>query len=79
MWRPIFIIILFVIVLLRELNCVKTPQCDANKSVNRLDIYAPKVELYHLQSSTWLARVHIIYIHQRLRCLFHLATRTTIF
>jgi hypothetical protein len=44
LWWPIFIIVLFVIVLWRELNCVKTSQCDANKSANRLEIYAPKVE-----------------------------------
>jgi hypothetical protein len=35
LWRPIFIIIQFVIVLWRELNCVKIPQCEANKSANR--------------------------------------------
>ncbi len=44
MWRPIFIIVQFVIVLRRELNCVKIPQGEANKSANRWVIYAPKVE-----------------------------------
>jgi hypothetical protein len=44
LWRPIFIIVQFVIVLWLELNCVKIPQDDANKSANRFDIYAPKVE-----------------------------------
>jgi hypothetical protein len=34
-WRPIFIIVLFVIVLWHELNCVKIPQGEANKSANR--------------------------------------------
>jgi hypothetical protein len=34
-WRPIFIIVQFVIVLWRELNCVKIPQGEANKSANR--------------------------------------------
>jgi hypothetical protein len=43
-WRPIFIIVLLVIELWRELNCVKIPQGDAKKSANRFDIYAPKVE-----------------------------------
>ncbi len=41
---PKFNIVQFVIILLRELNCIKTPQCGANKSASRLDIYAPKVE-----------------------------------
>jgi hypothetical protein len=35
LWRPIFIIVYFVIVLWRELNCVKIPQGEANKSANR--------------------------------------------
>ncbi len=56
---PIFIIVLFVTVLWRELNCVKIPQCDANKSTNRLDIYEPKMEQYQLQSFTCLAHGHI--------------------
>jgi hypothetical protein len=34
-WRPIFIILLFIIVLWRDLNCVKIPQGQANKSANR--------------------------------------------
>jgi hypothetical protein len=54
-------ILLFVIVLWRESNCVKIPQGDANKSANRFDIYAPKVEKYHLQSFTILACVQIKY------------------
>ncbi len=35
MWRPIFIIALFVIVFWREFNSVKIPQGEANKSANR--------------------------------------------
>ena len=31
LWRPIFIIVLFILVLRRELNCVKIPQGEANK------------------------------------------------
>jgi hypothetical protein len=34
-WRPIFIIVQFVIVLKRELNCVKIPQGETNKSAIR--------------------------------------------
>jgi hypothetical protein len=34
MWRPIFIIVLFFIVLWRELNCIKIPQGEADKSAN---------------------------------------------
>jgi hypothetical protein len=34
LWRPIFIIVKFVIVLWRELNCVKIPQGETNKSAN---------------------------------------------
>ncbi len=34
LWRPIFIIALYVIVLWREFNCVKKPQSKVNKSVN---------------------------------------------
>jgi hypothetical protein len=34
MWQPIFIIVQFIIVLWRELNCVKIPQGKANKSTN---------------------------------------------
>jgi len=45
LWRPIFIIALFVIVLWREFNCVKIPQGEANKSAKIAGvIYAPKVE-----------------------------------
>jgi hypothetical protein len=35
LWRPIFIIALFVVVLWREFNCVKIPQGEANKSAKR--------------------------------------------
>jgi hypothetical protein len=38
MWRPILVIVLFLIqyvILRRELNCVKIPQGEANKSANR--------------------------------------------
>jgi hypothetical protein len=35
LWRPLFIIVLFIIVLWRELNCVKIPQGEVNKSANR--------------------------------------------
>jgi hypothetical protein len=35
LWRPLFIIVQFVIVLWRELNCVKIPQGETNKSANR--------------------------------------------
>ncbi len=35
LWRPIFIIEQFVIVLWRELNCVKILQGEAIKSANR--------------------------------------------
>ncbi len=35
MWRPIFIIALFVTVLWREFNSVKISQGEANKSANR--------------------------------------------
>jgi hypothetical protein len=31
LWRPIFIIALYVIVLWRQFNCVKIPQSGANK------------------------------------------------
>ncbi len=43
------------------LNCLKIPQGDANKSANRFDIYAPKVEECHLHSITCLAGVNIKY------------------
>jgi len=36
---------------------------DVNKSANRLDIYAPKVELYHLQFMSSFAGVKIKYRH----------------
>jgi hypothetical protein len=42
LWRPIFIIVQFVIVLWRELNWVKIPQSEANKSVNRWVILRAK-------------------------------------
>jgi hypothetical protein len=35
LWRPLFIIALFVMVLWREFICVKIPQGEANKSANR--------------------------------------------
>jgi hypothetical protein len=35
LWRPIFIIAVYVIVLWREFYCVKIPQSEANKSANR--------------------------------------------
>jgi hypothetical protein len=46
LWRPIFIIELFVIVLWREFNCVKIPQGAARQINPRIAglIYAPKVE-----------------------------------
>jgi hypothetical protein len=34
-WWPIFIIVLFFIVLWLELSCVKIPQGETNKSTNR--------------------------------------------
>jgi hypothetical protein len=40
----VFNIVQFAIIFWRELNCLKTPQCGANKSASRLDIYAPKLE-----------------------------------
>ncbi len=67
LWRPIFTIVLFVIVLWRELNCIKKTQCDVNKSANRLEIYAPKVEQYHLQSSC----AHQILEHSLLTTFLH--------
>jgi hypothetical protein len=61
MWRPIFIIALFVIALWREFNCVKIPQGEANKSANRWgNLRAKGGVLYHLQSYTCLALVHIM-------------------
>jgi hypothetical protein len=43
--RPIIIIVLFVMVLfMAQIKLCKYPNCDANKSTNRLDMYAPKVE-----------------------------------
>ncbi len=42
LWRPVFIIVQFVIVLWRELNCVKIPQSEANKSANRWVILRAK-------------------------------------
>ncbi len=44
LWRPIFIIVQFVIVSWRELNCVKIPQGGANKSANRWVNLTSKVE-----------------------------------
>ncbi len=59
LWRPIFNVVQFVIVLWRELNCLKTPQWDAYEFASRLDIYAPKVVTG--QSLTYLTRVNIKY------------------
>jgi hypothetical protein len=42
LWRPIFIFVQFVIVLWRELNCVKIPQGEANKSANRWGVLRAK-------------------------------------
>jgi hypothetical protein len=44
LWRPIFIIVQFFIVLWRELNCVKIPEGDANKSANLWGILRAKGE-----------------------------------
>jgi hypothetical protein len=72
LWRPMFIIVQSVIVLWRELNYVKIPQSDANKSANLWGILRGKVSS---QSLTSLARVRIKYTSStRLRCLFLLET-----
>ncbi len=70
LWRPIFIIVLFVIVLWREFNRVKIPQSEANKSANRWGnllatggVVPPSV--LHLPSSC----AHQIYFLTRLCCL----------
>jgi hypothetical protein len=77
MWRPIFIIVLFVIVLWRELNSVKIPQDEANKSANRWGNLRAKggVVPPSVYSILSLARVRIKYVPPtRLRCLFLLST-----
>jgi hypothetical protein len=49
---------------------------NVNKSVNRLYIYAPKVEKYHLQFISSLAGVKIKYTHYiSSTYVFHLATK----
>ncbi len=70
LWRSIFIIVLFVIVLWRELNSVKIPQSEANKSANRWGnlratglVVPPSV--LHMPSSC----AHQIYFLTRLGCL----------
>jgi hypothetical protein len=44
LWRPIFIIALYVIVLWREFNCVKSPNARQINPRIAWVIYAPKVE-----------------------------------
>jgi hypothetical protein len=81
MWQPIFIILLFVIVLWRDLNCVKIPQGQANKSANCWGNLRAKGGV--VPSSVYtvlsLARVRIKYIPPtRLRCLFLFSTIVSI-
>jgi hypothetical protein len=62
LWRPVFIISLFVTVLWREFNCAKIPQGEANKSANRWGNLRAEggvvpTSVLHLP----IARVHIKY------------------
>jgi hypothetical protein len=68
--RPIFTIALYVIVIWREFNCVRIPQSEANKSVNRWGnlhatggVVPPSV--FNLPSLC----EHQIQLFTRLRCL----------
>ncbi len=63
LWRPIFIIALYIIVFWREFNCVITPRGEANKSANHWGNLRAKggvvpPSVFHLP----IARVHIKYI-----------------
>jgi hypothetical protein len=75
LWRPLFFIALFVIVLWREFICVKIPQGEANKSANRWvnlrakgGVIPPSV--LHLPSSC----AHQIYFFTRLAVYFLVST-----
>jgi hypothetical protein len=77
LWRPIFIIALYVIVLWHEFNGVKIPQSEVNKSANRWGNLRAKggvvpPSVYFILS---LARVQINYSYpSRIRFLFLLFT-----
>jgi hypothetical protein len=63
LWRPIFIIALYVIVFWREFNSVKIPQGEANKPANRWGNLRAKggvvpPSVFHLP----IDRLHIKYI-----------------
>ncbi len=80
LWRPIFIIVQFVKVLWRELNCVKILQGETNKSANRGGHLRAKGGVVLPSVYNWPCSCAIKYISPtRLRCLFLLATNSLLY